>query len=410
MVEVHEISSDSDSGSDAEAGDVEGALADDSVVQNASNKSSNSVGKNSTAKAATTTRPAPLPNSLVDYLLQPGQKKTNKNAKKSASHKKGKKAKKTQNSVDGEATAQEKRPATQRLESFDDPDYITTDEDEDNRRGGAKLDPLLKKISYPCRKVSDPERDKVARCIGSVRCHSSWAWPRSQQRVFKHAAGCPWVPVELRAAVEERLALKASKSAPVIPTVRSRDDPEADDSSPDDTTAVSPSSDACAAKRTRTDASQPSLEQAARQHGRKLLKQRADLELTHVLVDCGIPSRVVDHPRFLRFCSTLNSAYVAPSSTTVRDKLVPNEAARIHVELTKQLTQIRNLTLSFDGGKTRRPRGVYTVTVTTPARQGFLYDLQDTSKVSHTAEYLLEVMEVVRLAYTTIWDTRSLTP
>ncbi|RPD52677.1 hypothetical protein L226DRAFT_474064 [Lentinus tigrinus ALCF2SS1-7] len=72
-------------------------------------------------------------------------------------------------------------------------------------------------------------------------------------------------------------------------------------------------------------------------------------------------------------------------------------AARVHVELTSQLSKIRDLTLSFDGGKTRRPRGIYTITVTTPARQGFLYDLQNVSKVSHTAEYILEFLEPVVL-------------
>ena len=56
---------------------------------------------------------------------------------------------------------------------------------------------------------------------------------------------------------------------------------------------------------------------------------------------------------------------------------------------------IERVDVSFDGGKTRRPRGIYTVTITTPGRQSFLYDLHDASKVSHTAEYLLEILEEV---------------
>ncbi|KAI8990589.1 ribonuclease H-like domain-containing protein [Trametes punicea] len=52
-------------------------------------------------------------------------------------------------------------------------------------------------------------------------------------------------------------------------------------------------------------------------------------------------------------------------------------------------SKVRNLTLSFDGGKLRHPRGIYTVTVTTPSdRKSFIINLNDASRVSHTARYI----------------------
>ncbi|KAI9065799.1 hypothetical protein FKP32DRAFT_1556380, partial [Trametes sanguinea] len=52
---------------------------------------------------------------------------------------------------------------------------------------------------------------------------------------------------------------------------------------------------------------------------------------------------------------------------------------------------LRNLTLSFDGGKTRRPHGIYTVSITiAESRKSYLVDLNDASRVSHTARYIVQ--------------------
>ncbi len=93
---------------------------------------------------------------------------------------------------------------------------------------------------------------------------------------------------------------------------------------------------------------------------------------------------VVDKPRFKNFCAILNPKYNPPSSTTIRDTLIPAESANVQLELIKLLKMQWDLTLSFDGGKSRRPRGLYTITITTAAREAYLYDLHDVLYVSHT--------------------------
>ncbi len=103
------------------------------------------------------------------------------------------------------------RPATNILESYDDPDYCSTSEDEDTRAGGRAMDTTLKEVSRAARHVAKPNV-KVARCIGSSRCHKQWAWPRNQSRVLGHVVGCPWVPAELRHEAETKLAAKAGNT------------------------------------------------------------------------------------------------------------------------------------------------------------------------------------------------------
>ncbi|CDO74521.1 hypothetical protein BN946_scf184846.g2 [Trametes cinnabarina] len=128
---------------------------------------------------------------------------------------------------------------------------------------------------------------------------------------------------------------------------------------------------------------------AFREKGSKALKEQGDHALLLFLVGCGIPLSVVDSEFFKHFIATIQPKYHPPSSTTLRDTLVPNEASKLNVELIKELQSVRNLTLSFDGGKIRRPRGIYTATVTTPCeRQSYLLDLNDASRVSHTANYI----------------------
>jgi len=42
------------------------------------------------------------------------------------------------------------------LSTFEDDRYLTDGEDEDTQKGGAKMHPLLRKISKPCHLASDP--------------------------------------------------------------------------------------------------------------------------------------------------------------------------------------------------------------------------------------------------------------
>ncbi|KAF8838962.1 hypothetical protein BDN67DRAFT_906426, partial [Paxillus ammoniavirescens] len=57
------------------------------------------------------------------------------------------------------------------------------------------------------------------------------------------------------------------------------------------------------------------------------------------------------------------------------------------------LATCRHLTITFDGGKTRQPHSVYSIHVTTADRQTFCVELDDSSRLSHTGEYIFEALD-----------------
>jgi hypothetical protein len=64
-----------------------------------------------------------------------------------------------------------------------DSDFITSDEDPDERNRDGKMFPLLKVITKPCRRKKPPpgeEGRKYVRCIGRKGCRQTWRWKRDQ--------------------------------------------------------------------------------------------------------------------------------------------------------------------------------------------------------------------------------------
>lgn len=115
------------------------------------------------------------------------------------------------------------------------------------------------------------------------------------------------------------------------------------------------------------------------------------------IVCCGIPPSTVDSKEFKQMVSTLNNSYEPPSSSTLTSKLIPNKAAKLSLSAKKYLAQCRHLTITFDGGKTRR-NSVYTIHVTTADRCTFCLDMDDGSRLSHSSAYILEVLDHVRMS------------
>jgi len=124
-------------------------------------------------------------------------------------------------------------------------------------------------------------------------------------------------------------------------------------------------------------------------------EREGDYHLMKCIVCCGIPPTVVDSNEWKEMLAALNPFYQPPSSTTLTERLIVNEAAKITAAVDKLLSTCRNLTITFDGGKIRRPKSTYSVHVTTATRRAFCMDLDDASQLSHTANYILEVLERV---------------
>ena len=318
-----------------------------------------------------------------------------------------------------------KRVDTQILSSFEDTKYLSSEEDVDKRTGGARMTPILLKVSKPVREAKRCEKrdeqtgntvtiiektgKKRVHCITSARCGRTWNWPCNRLHILSHAKDCPSVPVELRNQAWDVLAKLATKPAPgeeggpqrsataarrsIAKRSRGGEDGQTSDDSDDN-----PSDRVPAKKKKQTgsevDESRGTLDvfvASGRKEALQTLKHEADYCLLLYVVCKFIPPRTVDTPEFKAFAKRLNPAYNTPCSTTIRDKLIPAEAARLDVAVIEYLRGVRDLTLSLDGGKIHKPKGVYTITLTTPSHDPFTMALKDGSHVSHTAKWLVEI-------------------
>jgi hypothetical protein len=93
--------------------------------------------------------------------------------------------------------------------------------------------------------------------------------------------------------------------------------------------------------------------------------------------------------------SSLNTDYLPPSETTLSDRLIPDEAANIERATINYLWTCHNLTIMFDGGKLWSARGLYSVHISTAERRTFCMTLDDASRLSHTGEYIAELLKKV---------------
>ncbi|KAI9511692.1 hypothetical protein F5148DRAFT_974765, partial [Russula earlei] len=141
-------------------------------------------------------RTAPLPKNVFAKLKDPAQRgcQTTLNGSAAATFHKS-------------IRKDPKKPDTKALHDTEDSDYITDDESDDGRKGGKKIFPLLLRISRPCHAITDPQK-KMARCIASKGCRTTWGWPRDKTRILKHAMHCGYLAkmeggALVRAAVEE---------------------------------------------------------------------------------------------------------------------------------------------------------------------------------------------------------------
>lgn len=127
---------------------------------------------------------------------------------------------------------------------------------------------------------------------------------------------------------------------------------------------------------------------------------RANHALLKWLCDRMIPPSAVDNPRWRDLISALDPNASTASGTTITDSFVTSEAAHIHQESITQLSQEEQLTLSYDGGTTRKHESVYTVHVTTPStRSAHLMEGNEASGVSHTAEHICSILDKVYAHY-----------
>jgi len=333
------------------------------------------------------------------------------------------------------------------LASLDDADWLMEGDVSDdggliNNKGGRKTNPVLLLVSRICRRAIKPgnalgfenigeaaarsqkliekatatantmtkqkgkkskDPDLHVRCIGSVGCKTTWATPRSQLRVFAHVKSCKWVPFALRKQVMAQMS-DGSLGDKVEVMDAEEDEVSGQEGSGmdggSDLDGTGSDSDQPHAKRQKSLAvgrpsGSKSVYDLARQSGKQQFKNRADFALLLFLCCNCLPPYVVDSRHFKQLVKVLHPWYKPPHSSTIADNLVPTEATRVRGLQIAYLKTCRDLSISFDGGKIRRPRSVYTVNVTTPDRRSFLVEGDDASNLSHTGKYNAELLEEV---------------
>lgn len=124
---------------------------------------------------------------------------------------------------------------------------------------------------------------------------------------------------------------------------------------------------------------------------------QANIDTNLMLLICvgGMVPALLDHDIWKKFMADMNPHVRATSSTTIKQKVIPNEAAVVRNEQFLELQQEFNLTLTFDGGGTCGKQSIYFVHITTPTCEVYFVCGDEASDISHTAKYITDVLKLV---------------
>ncbi|KAG7085347.1 hypothetical protein E1B28_002913 [Marasmius oreades] len=301
--------------------------------------------------------------------------------------------------------------------------YRDLPEKEDTRKGGRQAMSLLAKITRISVGLGSSGKDEgktVIHCICSRYCDQkevSAKELRNKQRILKHAASCGWLG-NINGGVWKTEAIQALAAKAYDSNDEECDSGHENTSGPakrkhsnihgDEYNEPPPrkqKNDAGSAEAPidldepitpedakRKAASSGSSFKDFKTRGRQQLEASANHNLVQLVACNGLPFKFIGSEEFRKFCAGLNGHYHVPSPTTFSDSLLPNTAARVLLKMLDYLREFHHLQISFDGGKLRR-KGFYTVTVTTPHRQSFTIELDDGTRLSHTAKYVMEILE-----------------
>ncbi|KAG8770797.1 hypothetical protein FRC12_004040, partial [Ceratobasidium sp. 428] len=216
---------------------------------------------------------------------------------------------------------------------------------------------LLDKLVIPCHSIIDPSHLRV-RCRGTG-CGWSWCEPRQTGRILQHSVRCSGLDEALRTEAKQRGAALSLASKLQVAT---------DDNDLSSILAIG----------------ETQLEK----------NTRINHALLKWLCDRMVPPSAVDCYRWKELVNALDPNANTASGTTIANTFVTTEAAFVHQKSVEYLSQQEGLTLSFDGGTTRKHESVYTIHVTPPStREPHLMEGNEASGLSHTAEHICKVLD-----------------
>lgn len=143
------------------------------------------------------------------------------------------------------------------------------------------------------------------------------------------------------------------------------------------------------------DPCQPSVYSLAKKTRLKNLTTQLDADIVQFFCVGGIAPSKANLPQWKTLWQHAVPSYSPASASKLEEYHIPSEAAFV---CTKQLEHLRtcvNLSITFDGQKIRSPQSVYTIHIITPNREVYLFDGNEASKESHTADHLFQVLDTV---------------
>lgn len=240
------------------------------------------------------------------------------------------------------------------------------------------------------------------RCAADDCNHIRFGHPQSH-RVLKHAVQCRKLPPTLRDQALEWSAAESLSSQ--LEAAAAKSSPGPDKASTSTSNAGSSgqqiSLQTDLAREATTSAKEPQVKKGglgeiAVAVGREELRKKVNFHIVKLICVRGLIPTILDTDEWKKFVEDLNPRYEPTSSTTFVEKYIPSEAAQVRVLQLAVLKTLDNLTLTFDGGSTRKPQSVYTVHITTPDRRVFFVEGDEASREHHTAEYVKGVIMQVK--------------
>ena len=241
---------------------------------------------------------------------------------------------------------------------------------------GRKVNTVTDQLSVACSHVES--KTQYWKCIAPA-CNHFRAGNRQQSRILKHAIECPHLSSKLKGLANDMAIDRNAPGAKVNPMV----------------VQVDAEGEEATHKKAKT--VQSTLASVAVATGKIKHQDRVNLAIVELFSVSGIPARVLDLPQWKDFVDmATHSKCNPPSSTMLMQKLIPAQAALVRKYQADFLRTCVNLTLTFDGGSTRKPSSVYTIHITTADRETFFVEGCDATDERHTAEYIEGIATEVR--------------
>ncbi|GBC45176.2 ribonuclease H-like domain-containing protein [Rhizophagus irregularis DAOM 181602=DAOM 197198] len=124
-------------------------------------------------------------------------------------------------------------------------------------------------------------------------------------------------------------------------------------------------------------------------------KEAIDTVLIKAFVCCGLPWHLIEHPFIIELLKQLRPNYIPPDRKTIVDTLLTQEILRVSVKCYKLLDAEDNLTLALDGWTSPSGKSLWNFVIHLSNGRDLLWKIGDFSGESHTAEFLVQQIQLV---------------